>query len=90
LTKGLLANFEPLEDREEEATVQAAYDVQIDELPLVASVAQVVNACLEDQETLAIFDRLDMEDVEQAEELDNLDEFDNIEDIEFDIIIISS
>jgi hypothetical protein len=49
-----------------------------------------VSACLEDQETLAIFDRLDMEDAEQAEELDNLDEFDNIEDIEFEIIIISS
>jgi hypothetical protein len=49
-----------------------------------------VSACLEDQETLTIFDRLDMEDVEQAEELDNLDEFDNIEDIEFEIIIISS
>ncbi len=84
LTKGLLANFEPLEDREEKATVQAACDVQIDELPLVASVAQVVNVCLEDQETLAIFDRLDMEDAEQAEKLDNLDEFDNIEDIEFE------
>jgi hypothetical protein len=27
LTKGLLANFEPLEDREEEATVQTACDV---------------------------------------------------------------
>jgi hypothetical protein len=90
LTKGLLANFEPLEDREEEAAVQVACDVQIDELPLAASVAQVVSACLEDQETLAIFDRLDMEDAEQAEELDNLDEFDNIEDIEFEIIIISS
>jgi hypothetical protein len=49
-----------------------------------------VSTCLEDQETLAIFDRLDMEDAEQAEELDNLDEFDNIEDIEFEIIIISS
>ncbi len=49
-----------------------------------------MSACLEDQETLTIFDRLDMEDVEQAEELDNLDEFDNIEDIEFEIIIISS
>jgi hypothetical protein len=90
LTKGLLANFEPLEDREEEAAVQAACDVQIDELPLAASIAQVVSACLEDQETLAIFDRLDMEDAEQAKELDNLDEFDNIEDIEFEIIIISS
>ncbi len=84
LTKGLLANFEPLEDREEKAAVQAACDVQIDELPLATSVAQVVSACLEDQETLAIFDQLDMEDVEQAEELDNLDEFDNIEDIEFE------
>jgi hypothetical protein len=90
LTKGLLANFEPLEDLEEEAAVQAACDVQIDELPLVASIVQVVSACLEDQETLAIFDRLDMEDAEQAKELDNLDEFDNIEDIEFEIIIISS
>ncbi len=38
LTKGLLANFEPLEDREEEAVVQAACDVQIDELLLAASV----------------------------------------------------
>jgi hypothetical protein len=64
LTKGLLANFEPLEDHEEEAVVQAACDVQIDELSLAASVAQVVNACLEDQETLAIFDQLDMEDAE--------------------------
>ncbi len=84
LTKGLLANFEPLEDREEEAAVQTAYDVHIDELLLVALVAQVVSACLEDQETLTIFDRLDMEDAEQAKELDNLDEFDNIEDIEFE------
>jgi hypothetical protein len=67
LTKGLLANFEPLEDREEEAAVQVACDVQIDELPLAASVAQVVSAYLEDQETLAIFDRLDMEDAKQAE-----------------------
>jgi hypothetical protein len=56
LTKGLHANFEPLEDREEEVAVQAACDVQIDELPLVASVVQVVSACLEDQETLTIFD----------------------------------
>jgi hypothetical protein len=53
--------------------------VQIDELPLAASVTQVVSTCLEDHETLAIFDWLDMEDAEQAEELDNLDEFDNIE-----------
>jgi hypothetical protein len=58
--------------------------VQIDELPLAAPVAQVVSAYLEDQETLAIFDRLDMKDAKQAEELDNLDEFDNIEDIEFE------
>ncbi len=79
-----MVNFEPLEDREEEATVQAAHDVQIDELPLATSVAQVVSACLEDQETLTIFDRLDMEDAEQAKKLDNLDEFDNIEDIEFE------
>jgi hypothetical protein len=43
-----------------------------------------VSAYLEDQETLAIFDWLDMEHAEQAEELDNLDEFDNIEDIEFE------
>jgi len=90
LTKGLLANFKPLEDCEEEAAVQTACDVQIDEPPLAASVAQVVSTCLEDQETLAIFNRLDMEDVEQVEELDNLDEFDNIKDIEFEIIIISS
>jgi hypothetical protein len=88
--QGLLANFEPLEDREEEAAVQATCDVQIDELPLAALVAQVVSTCLEDQEILAIFDRLDMEDAEQAEELGNLDEFDNVEDIEFEIIIISS
>ncbi len=90
LTKGLLANFKPLEDCEEEAAVQTACDVQIDEPPLAASVAQVVSTCLEDQETLAIFNRLDMEDAEQVEELDNLDEFDNIKDIEFEIIIISS
>jgi hypothetical protein len=64
LTKGLLANFEPLEDYEEETTGQTTCDVQIDELPLAASVAQVVSACLEDQETLTIFDRLDMEDAE--------------------------
>ncbi len=38
-----------------------------------------MSACLEDRETLAIFDRLDMEDADQTEKLDNLDEFDNIE-----------
>jgi len=64
LTKGLLANFEPLEDCEEETAGQTTCDVQIDELPLAASIAQVVSACLEDQETLTIFDRLNMEDAE--------------------------
>ncbi len=48
LTKGQLANFEPLEDRKEEVVVQAACDVQIDELPLAALVVQVVSTCLED------------------------------------------
>jgi hypothetical protein len=90
LQKGLLAELEnpgdELEVTEDELESGAFRSASIEEILLVASMQDVMSACLEEEHTLEVFKSLNRQDdelVAELEKLENLTELDDIDDGNF-------
>jgi hypothetical protein len=90
LQRGLLAELENPGDEpevmEDELESGAFRSAGIEKISLVASVQDVMSACLEEEHTLEVFRSLSRQDDElvvELEELENLADLDDVDDIFF-------
>jgi hypothetical protein len=85
LQRGLLAELEnhgdELEVTEDELESGAFRSASIKEIPLVASMQDVMSACLEEEHTFEIFRSLSWQDDELVAELEELENLANLDDV---------
>jgi hypothetical protein len=85
LQRGLLAELENPGDEpeviEDELESGAFRSAGIEEIRLVASVQDVMSACMEEEHTLEVFRSLNWQDDELVAELEELENLTNLDDV---------